>query len=118
MVEDEPLLRRTTVEILRLSGYAVIETRSAAEAVALLDSRDSGKSIDFVFSDVCVAGSTDGLSLAQWLHNRRPDVPVMLTTAHGGAVRDAAIEIVGNESFLQKPYSPNELVHRIRSTIR
>jgi CheY-like chemotaxis protein len=115
IVEDEPLLRYTTAEFLRLSGYGVIEARSAAEAVAQFD---SGKSIDFVFSDVFASGSADGLSLAQWLRDQHPEVPVILTTGYGKALRDAAIEIVGSDSFLPKPYSPNELMRRIRSTIR
>lgn len=115
IVEDEPLLQCATAEFLRLSGFTVLEAGTAAEAVALLS---AGELIDLVFSDVCMSGPTDGLLLAQWLRQRYPDVPVMLTTAVGGAARDSAIEIVGNDGFLPKPYSPNDLVQRIRSRVR
>ena len=114
IVEDEPLLRCTTAEFLCLSGYTVLETPSAAEAVTLFD---SGKSVDVVFCDVCVSGPTDGLMLARWLEQRHPHVPVMLTSGYGGAVREAALEIVGSEGFLSKPYHQDELVRRIRSLI-
>ena len=41
----------------------------------------------------------------------------MLTSGYGGAVREAALEIVGSEGFLSKPYHQDELVRRIRSLI-
>ena len=85
VVEDEPLLPRATAEFLRLSGLTVLEAASAVEAVALVD---AGKSIDIVFSDICVSGSMDGLSLAQWLRECHPEVRVILTTALGDGLHD------------------------------
>jgi CheY-like chemotaxis protein len=110
LVEDEPLLRRTTAEFLRLSGYFVIEASTAAEAIAEFD---LGEPMDLVFADVCLSEPMDGLALARWLHRQYPDVPVMLTSGHGDAVRQAAIKLVGRESFLSKPYRQRELAGRI-----
>ena len=38
---------------------------------------------------------------------------VMLTSGHGEAVRRAAIELVGSDCFVAKPYRQVELAHRI-----
>ena len=111
VVEDEVLLRRTTAEFLRFFGYTVIETPTAAEAMVELE---SGKAIDIVFSDVGLPGAVDGLALARWLRQRYGNVSVMLTSGYGGAVRQAALDLVGDELFLSKPYRQEALADRIR----
>jgi DNA-binding response OmpR family regulator len=115
VVEHEVLLRATTVEFLRLSGYLVIEAATGAEALLALASRDPP---DVIFSDISLPGAIDGLALARWLSQSQPRVPVILTTGHGHLVREAAITLVGDGLFLSKPYSPRELVHRIRFSLR
>jgi CheY-like chemotaxis protein len=114
VVEDEILLRRTTAGYLRLSGFRVIEAPNAAEAIAVFA---SGKSADVVFSDIYMSGGPDGLMLARWLHRRHPDIPVMLTSGYGEDVRQAAIELVGDESFLAKPYRQAKAANRIRALL-
>ena len=114
LVEDEALLRGTTAEFLRMSGYMVIEAPTTAEAVAQLT---SGQTIDVVFSDVCLSSHLDGLALARWLHERRTEVPVLLTSGYGDPVRKAAVDLVGNEHFLSKPYRQEELSGRLRSLV-
>jgi CheY-like chemotaxis protein len=111
VVEDDALLRSTAAEFLRLSGFTVIEVPTAVEAIAELE---SGKSIDIVFSDVGRFGPMGGLGLAQWLHQRYPYVPIMLTSGYGGPVRQAALDLVGDEFFLSKPYRQERLADRIR----
>ena len=110
VVEDEALLRSITGEYLRLSGYVVIEATDAAEAVAMIN---RGEQPNVVFSDVSLPGTVDGLSLARWLRHRRPNLRVMLTSGYGEAVRQAAIELVGSECFVPKPYHQEKLAHRI-----
>jgi CheY-like chemotaxis protein len=110
VVEDEALLRSITGEYLRLSGYVVIEATDAAEAMARIG---RGERPDVVFSDVSLPGTVDGLSLARWLRHRRLGLRVMLTSGYGEAVRRAAIELVGRECFVPKPYHQEELAHRI-----
>ena len=110
VVEDEALLRRITGEYLRLCGYVVIEVRDAAEAIEAIG---RGERPDIVFSDVSLPGTVDGLRLARWLRDRRPHLRVMLTSGYGEAVRRAAIELVGCDCFVTKPYRQQELAHRI-----
>jgi CheY-like chemotaxis protein len=112
IVEDDVLLRRTTGEYLRLSGFRVIESANPVEAVAAFA---SGKTVDLVFSDVSLAAAMDGVILARWLRRHHPDIPVVLTSGSGGSARQAATELVGNESFLSKPYRQAVVVNRIRA---
>jgi CheY-like chemotaxis protein len=114
IVEDEMLLRGTTAEFLRLLGYTVIETSTAAEAVAELE---SGSSIDLVFSDIGLSGPMDGLALARWVRQRYADVPVMLTSGYGDATRQAATDLVGDALFLSKPYRQEVLADRIHCVL-
>jgi CheY-like chemotaxis protein len=112
VVEDETLVRNTTAEYLRLSGYVVIEAANAAEAVAVFV---SGEPVDIVFSDVHLPGGMDGLKLATWIRRHHCNIPVMLTSGHADAPRLA--ELVGEESFASKPYRQKEVVSRIRSLL-
>ena len=109
LVEDETLLRETTAEYLRLSGFTVVEAANAAEALAAFA---AGKSVDVVFSDVrLAAGTMDGFKLARWVHRHHRGVPVLLTSGHGEAIRAAAL--VGGSSFVAKPYRQKSLVSRL-----
>ena len=109
LVEDETLLRETTAEYLRLSGFTVVEAANAAEALAAFA---AGKSVDVVFSDVRLAvGTMDGFRLARWVHRHHRGVPVLLTSGHGEAIRAAAL--VGGSSFVAKPYRQKSLVSRL-----
>jgi len=109
LVEDETLLRETTAEYLRLSGFTVVEAANAAEALAAFA---AGESVDLVFSDVqLAAGTMDGFRLARWVHRHHRGVPVLLTSGHGEAIRAAAL--VGGSSFVAKPYRQKSLVSRL-----
>lgn len=110
VVEDEALLRSITGEYLRLCGYVVVEAMDADAAIALIG---RGEWPDVVFSDVSLPGRIDGLSLARRLRRWRPDLLVLLTSGYGEAVHLAAIELVGSECFVRKPYRQEELVQRI-----
>lgn len=58
--------------------------------------------VDLVFSDVNMPGPMDGLGLARWLHNYRPEVPVILTAPQKVIEAKALCEEVG-ETVLSKP---------------
>ena len=109
LVENETLLRETTAEYLRLSGFAVVEAANAAEALGAFA---AGESVDLVFSDVqLAAGTMDGFRLARWVHRHHRGVPVLLTSGYGEAIRTAAL--VGESSFVAKPYRQKSLVNRL-----
>jgi CheY-like chemotaxis protein len=77
IVEDHFWTRYMAAEYFRGSGYRVIEANDADEAVSVLA---SGNRVHVVFSDIKMPGSTDGLALADWIAQRYPGLPVILTS--------------------------------------
>ena len=84
LVEDDSLIRLTTVEYLRAVGYNVIEAVTGEEAVAVLS---SGVRVHLIFSDVSLPGAMGGFSLAVWVRNHLRSIPVVLTSGVDSAVR-------------------------------
>jgi CheY-like chemotaxis protein len=79
VVEDEVLIRALIAEELRLAGFSVIEAGRADEALTFIK---SGEQVDLVFSDIQTPGSLDGLQLAETIHDKYPDIPVILTSGN------------------------------------
>lgn len=112
VVEDETLIRRTIADYLRDAGYTVVESASAAEAIARFKSLQQ---VDAVFTDVQLPGGMDGLMLALWIRDHHPSVPVLVTSGKG----DVAVTsgLIAKEAFFAKPYKPDAVVKRIRSLV-
>jgi DNA-binding NtrC family response regulator len=108
VVEDDVLVRLDLAEELRARGVAVIEAGDAQQATEVLE---SGWRVDLVVSDVQMPGAMDGFGLAAWIWLRRPDLKVMLTSAHFQGARRAGLE--GDATFIEKPYRTDRLVDRI-----
>lgn len=106
IVEDHFWTRYTVAEYFRGSGYRVIEANDANEAVSVLA---SGNRVHVVFSDIQMPGSMDGLALADWIAQRYPELPVILTSGHRPDVLPANCR-----SFFVKPCSLADLEREIR----
>ncbi len=109
VVENDVLLRLLTASNLRDAGFEVIEAADSAEAIRILDCIP----VDVLFSDIDMPGKMDGLALAQWVHQRRLDTRIILTSGAarmlGGAEEYA--------SFLPKPYADADVEHLLRSVL-
>ena len=112
VVDDEPTIREVVVRYLAREGYATLEAGDGDEARALLELA----SPSLVILDVMLPG-TDGLSLCRWIRSES-SVPVILLTARGEeADRIVGLEL-GADDYVTKPFSPRELVARVRSVLR
>ena len=109
VVEDEPLLRMTLAEVLEDAGYTVAEADCVAKAVELVLARQI--SFDLVLSDIRMPGAMDGLQLADWIRERFPGIPVILTT--GYSAKDAGVKY----PLLTKPYDYRIVVEKIRELL-
>lgn len=109
IVEDEALIRMVIADHLRDLGYEVAESRSADEAVALME---TGRPVDLVFSDVNLPGAINGIDLARWLRSHRPAMPVLLTSG-AIAVQDIPTDLRGSCDLVLKPYDIEEVARRI-----
>ena len=110
MVEDEPLVRLTQVDILREAEIWVVEAQDADEAFELLKTRPD---IRAVLTDVNMPGSMDGFALARWVRANKPGMEVILTS---GIERSADIAATLCEAgpLMKKPYSSQDVVDRLR----
>jgi len=77
-VDDNEVLCRLTCDILRLEGYRAVPAYNAAEALKVFDEEN----FDIVVTDLRMQGM-DGLELARKIHNKNPQLPVILVTAYG-----------------------------------
>jgi signal transduction histidine kinase/ActR/RegA family two-component response regulator len=114
LVEDEEGVRELARDILRASGYTVLEARNGAEALLLCE-RHQGP-LDMLLTDV-VMPRMSGRDLAERLAPLRPDLSVLYMS---GYTDDAVIRhgVLGaGTAFLQKPFTPAALVLRVRETL-
>lgn len=107
IVEDEPLIRFTTLDALEEAGHAVLEAGNADEAMVLLRNRTD---VDIVFTDVNMAGSMDGLQLARRVRAMRPRIGIIITS---GVVNLDPMLLPANTVFLPKPYQHDRLLTAI-----
>ena len=77
-VDDNEVLCRLTCDILRLEGYRAVPAYNAAEALKAFDEEN----FDVVVTDLRMQGM-NGLELAREIHNKNPQLPVILVTAYG-----------------------------------
>ncbi|MDH5371647.1 MAG: response regulator transcription factor [Acidimicrobiia bacterium] len=112
VVDDEERLRSTVVSYLRQEGYQVEEAATGEDAVVkALDKRP-----DLVLLDVRLPG-IDGFEVLQQLR-RSSDVYVIMLTARADET-DRLIGLEGGaDDYVTKPFSPRELVARVRTVLR
>jgi DNA-binding NtrC family response regulator len=105
-------------EALSDTGYRVTVAYSAEQALERFDeARAAGDPFRLVFSDVLMPGGANGLVLAEWLKQRDPEVPVLLTTGYNDEMsldgpQAVALEVLG------KPYKRSEMIDRIQAALR
>ncbi len=109
VVEDEILIRMSSVDMIRDFGFGVVEASNAAEAVSVLESVPD---ITAVFTDIQMPGEMDGLLLAATVRDRWPPLALLITS---GKVRPPADGMPTGARFIAKPYSSLQLKENLQS---
>ncbi len=104
LVEDEPLVRLTQVDILREAEFWVVEAQDADEAFELLKTRSD---IAAILTDVDMPGSMDGFEFARLVRQGWPEVGVLVIS---GKTSPDTGDLPPNATFLHKPILPDALV--------
>jgi len=112
IVEDEPSIAEVVNLYLRRAGFRVEVAQDGADALDVLE-----KDIpDLIVLDLMLP-KVNGLSITRWIRDRS-DVPIiMLTARREEADRIAGLEM-GADDYVVKPFSPQELVSRVRAVLR
>jgi CheY-like chemotaxis protein len=114
VVEDQPDVRRMTVEVLHELGYATLEAGTGTEALALLD---SSPEIALLLTDVVMPGM-NGRQLADEAQLRRPGLAVLFTT---GYTRNAIVHhgiLDPGVHVIIKPHTFEALAQKISELLR
>ena len=113
VVDDEPKIVQVVRDYLDEAGFAVT---TASDGPAALE-RARATPPDLVVLDLGLPG-LDGLDVAKELRRRRSNVPIIMLTARADEVdRVVGLEL-GADDYLVKPFSPRELVARVRAVLR
>ena len=112
IVEDEMQIARTLRDYLEVAGFAVTAVGDGSAALASA----RGERPDLIVLDLGLPG-LDGLDVARELR-RAATVPIVMLTARGEeSDRIVGLEL-GADDYLVKPFSPKELVARVRAVLR
>src|SRR5215216_4160652 len=113
LVEDEPAILESLAYVLGRDGFAVISAKNAAEASALADGAD------LVVLDLMLPDGSGFDLIRGWRaaapHRQMPII--VLSSRDAEADRVAALES-GADDYVTKPFSPREIVARVRAVLR
>jgi PAS domain S-box-containing protein len=114
VVEDDPQVQSTVVELLAGLGYAVLKANDAEQALTVVA---SGVHIDLLFTDVVMPGPLRSPEMARQAVQMLPRLKVLFTSGytqnaivHGGRL-DPGVEL------LSKPYSRQQLALKVRQVL-
>src|SRR5437762_2127351 len=112
VVDDEPSIAQIAGDYLRHGGFGVITASNGVDALALARAEQP----DLVVLDLGLP-RMDGLEVAKTLR-REGNVPIIMLTARiEESDRLAGLEL-GADDYMTKPFSPRELVARVKSVLR
>ncbi len=112
VVDDEPSVRDVVVRYLRQAGYRTLEAGDGDDARELLEREMP----NLIVLDLMLPGMA-GLSLCRWIRERS-ELPVIMITALGEETDRLTGLEVGADDYLTKPFSPRELVARVKAVLR
>ena len=112
VIDDEASIRESLEVLLTLEGYTVQLAVDGERGLEMLEQN----SYDLTLLDLAMPGQS-GLELLPQIHERYPELPVVMITAYGTV--DNVVEAIraGAENFVQKPWDNEKLLADIRSAI-
>lgn len=116
LVEDEMAVRKLVRKLLEVLGCSVIEAVTGREALEMWP--EIRGEVSLVVSDIVMPEGVSGWDLARELHDRHPDLGILLTSGYGDRPKDHGLGDIPMIGFLQKPYTVEvlrESLHRLCS---
>ncbi len=115
VVEDEAPIREMLVFALKQAGFAVDEVASVPAAIQ----RAADRRPDLILLDWMLPGGS-GIELARrWKREESTfDIPIIMLTARGAEDEKIRGLDAGADDYMTKPFSPKELVARIKAVLR
>lgn len=116
IVDDDPAQRRILEEVVNRDGYRAVPVDGGEAALAYLEG-PSGAEISLVVLDLVMPG-IDGMEVLKRVHPGKPNLPIIVLTAHGGIETVVNVMREGATDFVIKPVSPERLHVSMRNALK
>jgi PAS domain S-box-containing protein len=114
IVEDEEQLRVLAQSVLEAHGYTVLAASDGEQAIEIYQQRE--KDIHLVLSDLGLP-KLNGYDVFQRLLEINPSVRFVLTSGYIDPEQKAEVLAMGAKHVLQKPYTPQDLLLKVRDAL-
>ena len=114
VVDDEPSIAKTLVDLLALHRFPAVAARSGEEALEIL----ARETVDLVMLDVRMPGMSGFETCARIREVYGPSLPIIMMTAFGDAAAVSQSHEVGADDFLSKPVDTASLILKVRAFLR
>ncbi|MEX3007228.1 PAS domain S-box protein [Hoeflea sp. TYP-13] len=114
VVEDDPRVRKLTLQRLKVLNYRTISADDGNEALRLLGKTPD---IDLVFSDLVMPGGISGYEVADIVHRQHPKMGVLLTSGYAEDLVHSEKLTSRSVRLLRKPYRQAELARALREAL-
>jgi DNA-binding response OmpR family regulator len=113
IVEDDAHIADLVTLYLNQAGFRAYQASTGEEGLRLVKDREP----KLVILDVGLAGDLDGLEVCRQLRSTT-DVPIVMLTARDGEIDRVLGFELGADDYVTKPFSPRELVARVKAILR
>jgi DNA-binding response OmpR family regulator len=115
IVDDEPIVRAVVGRYLRRDGFTTVSAATGPEALSAATDPDQPPHV--IVLDIMLPG-VDGFEVCRQLRERRVTAPIILLTARGEEQDRIGGLGIGADDYVVKPFSPGELVARVKAQLR
>lgn len=112
IVDDEELIRTVIREYAKLEGYNVDEAEDGMEAVA----KCKKENYDLIIMDIMMP-KLDGYQAVKEIHKDK-NIPILMLSARGEEYDKLLGFDLGIDDYVQKPFSPKELIARVKAILK
>ena len=114
VVEDDEAVRNVAVRILERAGYKTLTAVDGEEAIQVFQANED--CIDLVFLDV-VMPKCSGSAVRERIEKIKPDTRVLFSSGYSPGNSHAEFITEMGLQLIQKPYSPDDLLRRVRGVL-
>lgn len=112
VVDDEERIRRLLRMYLEKEGYVIDEAEDGESALEMAIEQD----YDLILLDLMLPG-IDGIEVCEQLRQQK-STPIIMLTAKGEEINRVQGFEVGTDDYVVKPFSPREVIYRVKAILR
>jgi DNA-binding response OmpR family regulator len=113
IVEDDRATRKALLQLLEPEGYSVEVAQNGSEGLAMF----SASRPNFVILDLGLP-KMNGQQVCQQIRKASEEVPILILTGSSDEVSRVLLLELGADDYVTKPFSPKELLARVRAVLR